>query len=77
MKLILLLAAVLVVGLLVTQQLNKGKEPNAEQTAEMGANKPPKVPTNPGDVPKFEDDMNKFMEDEAAKQAEKIDQATQ
>ncbi|WP_417517357.1 hypothetical protein [Marinobacter sp.] len=77
MKLILLLAAVLVVGLLVTQQLNKGKEANGEQAAEMGANKPPKVPTNPGDVPKFEDDMKKFMEDEAAKQAEKVDQATQ
>ncbi|WP_175469791.1 hypothetical protein [Marinobacter sp. AC-23] len=36
MKLILLLAAVLVVGLLVTQQLNRGKEANAEQAAEMG-----------------------------------------
>lgn len=77
MKLILLLAAVLVVGLLVTQQLNKGKEDNAEQAAEMGTDKPPKVPTNPGDVPKFEDDMKKFMEDEAARQAEKIDRATQ
>lgn len=77
MKLILLLAAVLVVGLLVTQQLNKGKEANAEQAAQMGTGKPPKVPTNPGDVPKFEEDMKKFMEDEAARQAEKIDQATQ
>ncbi|MGK0524136.1 MAG: hypothetical protein ACI92N_001775 [Pseudomonadales bacterium] len=77
MKLILLLAAVLVVGLLVTQQLNKGKEAHAEQAAEMGTGKPPKVPTNPGDVPKFEEDMKKFMEDEAAKQAEKVDQATQ
>lgn len=77
MKLILLLAAVLVVGLLVTQQLNEGKDTKAEQAAEMGANKPPKVPTSPGGVPKFEDDMKKFMENEAAKQAEKIDQATQ
>lgn len=77
MKQILLLAAVLVVGLLVAQQLNKGKEANAEQAAETGANKPPKVPTNLSDVPKFEDDMKKFMEDEAARQAEKIDQATQ
>ena len=77
MKVILLLAAVLVVGLLVTQQLNKGKETSAEQAEEMGADKLPKVPTNPGDVPKFEDDMKKFMEDEAARQAEKIDQATQ
>ncbi|MCC4283173.1 hypothetical protein LL273_05520 [Marinobacter salarius] len=77
MKLIFLLAAVLVVGLLVAQQLNKGKEANAEQAAEMGTGKPPKVPTNPGDVPKFEEDMKKFMEDEAAKQAEKIDQASQ
>lgn len=77
MKLILLLAAMLVVGLLVTQQLNKGKEANAEQAGEMEAGDPPKVPMNPGDVPKFEEDMNKFMEDEAAKQAERIDQVTQ
>lgn len=77
MKLIFLLAAVLVAGLLVTQQLNKGKESNAEQASEMRTDKPPKVPTNPGDVPKFEEDMKKFMEDEAAKQAEKINQATQ
>ncbi|MDO6822908.1 hypothetical protein [Marinobacter sp. 1_MG-2023] len=77
MKLILLLAAVLVVGLLVTQQLNKGKEANAERAAEMRADNAPKVPTSPGDVPKFEEDMKKFMEDEAARQLEKIDQATQ
>lgn len=77
MKLIFVLAAVLVVGLLVTQQLNKGKEANAEQVAEIGTGKPPKVPTNPGDVPKFEEDMKKFMEDEAAKHADKLEQATQ
>lgn len=77
MKLILLLAAVLVVGLLVTQQLNKDMEAHSEQAVQMGTDKPPKVPTIPGDVPKFEEDMKKFMEDEAAKQAEKIDQATQ
>lgn len=77
MKLILLLAAVLVVGLLVTQQLNKGKDASAEQAAETAPGKPPKVPTSPGDVPKFEEDMKKFMEDEAAKHAEKLEQATQ
>lgn len=77
MKLILLLAAVLVVALLVTQQLNEVKDVKAEQAVEIGTDKPPKVPTSPGDVPKFEDDMKKFMADEAAKQAEKIDQATQ
>lgn len=77
MKLIFLLAAVLIVGLLVSQQLNKGKEANAEPAAEMETGKPPEIPTNPRDVPKFEEDMNKFMEDEAAKRAEKIDQATQ
>lgn len=77
MKLILLLAVLLVVGLLVTQQLNKDEGASAEQALEMEDSDPPKVPTNPEDVPKFEKDMNKFMEDEVARQAEKIDQATQ
>jgi len=77
MKLILLLVALLVVGLLVTQQLNKGEDASAEQAAETGTDEPPKVPTNPADVPKFEQDMSKFMEDEAARQAERMEQATQ
>lgn len=77
MKLILVLAALLIVGLLVTQQLNKGEEAGIEQDTAMEAGDPPEVPTNPGDVPKFEEDMNKFMENEAARQAEEIDRATQ
>ncbi|MDI9244241.1 hypothetical protein [Marinobacter sp. CHS3-4] len=77
MKLILLLAALAVIGLLVTQQLNKGEGTTAQQASEMGVGEVPKVPQNPEDVPQFEDDMNKFMEDEAARQQERIDQATQ
>lgn len=78
MKLILLLAALLIVGLLVNQQLNQGTAADAERAAEAsGGSQVPEVPTKPEDVPQFEKDMNSFMEDEAAKQQKQLDQATQ
>lgn len=78
MKLILLLAALLIVGLLVNQQLNQGTAADADRASEAyGSSHVPEVPTKPEDVPQFEKDMNTFMEDEAAKQQKQLDQATQ
>lgn len=75
MRMILLLAALLIVGLLVYRQLDTGvSTPPADLEAEQGQLQAPRVPTNPEDLPSFERDMNQFMDDAAAKQADQIEQ---
>jgi hypothetical protein len=77
MRLIILLIALLVVGLLVSQQISNETEPAVEGIVENSNHDVPKVPVKPQDVQQFERDMNKFMEDEASAQKERLDQAVQ
>jgi Flp pilus assembly protein CpaB len=77
MRLIILLVALLVVGLLVNRQISNGTQHNVKSPAEKVGSDAPKIPVKPQDVQQFEEDMNKFIKDEASEQAEKIDQATQ
>lgn len=77
MRLIILLIAMMLVGLLVTTNISKKAQPTAESPTELTGGGAPKIPVNPQDVQQFEKDMNAFMENEASEQAKKIDRATQ
>lgn len=74
MKLIVLLAAVLIVGLLFLQQLDN--EPSPPENAvgnNSAAPEAPRVPTNPEELKTFENDINQFMDDAAKKRMEQVE----
>lgn len=74
MRLILLLVAMLIVGLLVTRQIG----PTASQGRHWGGeSQPPAVPTRPQDLQQFSEGMDKFLQDSETERRRKIDQATQ
>lgn len=77
MRLIILLIALMIVGLLVATNISKNAQPITESPTELTGSGAPKVPVNPQDVQQFEKDMNAFIENEASKQAKEIDRATQ
>lgn len=73
MKLISLLIALLIIGLLIKGQLNSSS--TAQQDIINDGNiAAPKIPTAPQDVKKFEQDINAFMLDTADQRAKQIDQ---
>jgi hypothetical protein len=76
MKLILLLIALLIVGLLVNKQLNSSS-PNTRygDVADSEDVIVPKIPVVPEDVPKFEKEMKDFIMDSADKRAKKIEES--
>ncbi|MGO1460735.1 MAG: hypothetical protein ACTHYN_01075 [Marinobacter sp.] len=77
MRLIILLIALMIVGLLVTTNLSKRTQPSTESSTEPPNSGVPKIPVNPQDVQQFEKDMNAFIENKTSKQAKEIDRATQ
>lgn len=77
MRLIILLIALLVVGLLVSQQINNETKPDVDRAVESSGSNVPNIPVQPQDVRQFEKDMKKFMEDENSERQKRIDQATQ
>ncbi|SOB77816.1 hypothetical protein SAMN04488490_3646 [Marinobacter sp. LV10R510-11A] len=77
MRLIMLLIALIVVGLLVTSNISKKDQPTLESPIGTTGSGAPKISVQPKDVQQFEKDMNAFMENEASEQAKKISQATQ
>ena len=77
MRLIILLIALMIVGLLVTKNISNKTQPTSEGPAELNGSGAPKIPVNPQDLQQFEQDMNAFIENKASEQAKKIDRATQ
>ena len=76
MKLISLLIALLLTGLLVKQQLDSSSSnTEIEEAVSSEGITAPKIPTSSKDIQKFEDDMNKFMQDTADKRAEKLEES--
>lgn len=74
MKLIVLLAAVLIVGLLFLQQLdNEPSPPENVVDNNPAAPEAPRVPTNPEELKTFENDINQFMDDAAKKRMEQVE----
>ncbi|HET8705723.1 MAG TPA: hypothetical protein VFM46_05405 [Pseudomonadales bacterium] len=76
MRMIVVLIALLIVGLLINKQIEKS-ETNAKASAENTAINVPKVPTKPQDVQAFSKDMNQFVEGAAAEQKKEIEQSAQ
>lgn len=74
MKLIGLLIALAIVGLLVARQQGGPSPEGPKYDAE--APQPPRVPTQGRDVPQFERDMDHFMDDSERQQKERIEEMT-
>ncbi|TVZ40960.1 hypothetical protein P886_0296 [Alteromonadaceae bacterium 2753L.S.0a.02] len=72
MRLIILLLAVVIIGLIVSKQLSSGKPQDSGQTDTTSSIDTPKVPSAPQDVPKFEKQINEFMIDAAAERDKKM-----
>lgn len=75
MRLIILLIAVVLVGLLVVRQLDS---PDAEPVATQanGDKGPPRVPSKPGEVPEFEEDMNRYMDEAHEERRQRLERET-
>lgn len=74
MKMISLLLALLIVGYLVLQQINKPATESSTAGNSPTELAPPKVPQRTQDVPKFEQDINQFMDDAKAKRDKDLEQ---
>ena len=75
MKLISLLIALLLIGLLVNKQLNSSSsQKQLEELTDIEDVDVPKVPSSPEDINKFEDEINEFVLDSADKRAKKFEE---
>lgn len=73
MRLIMMLLALAVMGLLVARQL---KSPSAEVSpavVEGASPGVPSVPQRPQDLPRFEQDIQRFVDDAAKKRLPEVD----
>ena len=80
MKLILLMVALLMVGLLTIQQMAPDTELPAaavELNSADGTAEIPRVPTRPDEVKQFGEDMREYIQSEAAKRAAALEEAQQ
>jgi len=75
MRLIVLLIAVLVVGMLVYKQLGQVSPTAEAPTVSNKTSEVPRVPTTVQEVKPFETQINDFVQDEAARRAQMIDEA--
>lgn len=71
MRLLIILIVLAIIGVLTARQLEKPAPEPATQGQSKDA--PPRVPTRPQEVPKFQKDMNQYMEDQGKKQHDRID----
>jgi len=73
MRFIGLLLALLLVAFLINKQLGSG-DPNNRTDALLQEQDPgaPKVPTNPGEVEQFGEDMQQYLDEQAQKRADAI-----
>ena len=78
MRLVVLLLALLVVGLLVARQLGGGAPAQVqkqEAISDVAVPAMPTVPTRPQDVPKFEQQVEGYVNELAAERAKQLEQA--
>lgn len=75
MRLISLVIVLAMIGYLITTQLNSSSSIESLEGVvdDVGA---PKIPTSPKDLPKFEDEINNFMQDSADERLEKFEEAS-
>ena len=78
MKLILLMVALLIIGLLTIQQMaSKADAPGASTDLNSTHTVPdvPELPTRPDEVKQFGKEMSDYIQSEAAKRAAALDEA--
>jgi len=75
MRLVALLIAVLVVGMLVYKQLGQSPTSSSVPSATGESSEVPRVPTTVQEIKPFETEINDFMQDEAARRAQMIEDA--
>jgi hypothetical protein len=73
MRMILILLALLIVGLLVHQQLGGLPDRSLEPPGGDAAAEVPRVPQRPQDLPAFEQQMQQFMQDSAEERRQRLD----
>lgn len=73
MRLILLLASALIVGLLVAQQIGPSSAPPAHGTADSYT---VRTPDAPGELDRFADEMDRAVQDSAERRREAIEEQT-
>ena len=76
MRLIVTLAGLLIVGFLITKQLQSPSASPGVSQATSGT-QVPNVPTTPQELPQFREDMTSFINQTAKEQAQQIEQAIQ
>ena len=73
MRMIILLAALAVIGLLVAKQMGPADPPPASRQVATEMPEPPEVPATVNEVPPFEAQMNDFMQDAARQRQQAVD----
>lgn len=75
MKLISMLLALLIIGYLILQQIYNPAATDAGEQTSYDSLEPPKVPTRPQDVQKFDQDINQFVNDSKDRMDQQLEQA--
>jgi len=75
MRMVALLLALLVVGLLVARQLDGGSPAQVQKPEAISDVAVPAVPVRPQDVPGFERQVEGYVNDLAAERAKQLEQA--
>ena len=77
MRLVAVLLALLIVGFLVKNQLQGPAAPAAPaESSPPPVIETPRVPTTPGGLPQFEQDVDQFIDAAAEERGRRIDEAT-
>lgn len=74
MRMIVMLVGLLLVGFIISKQLQSPSDTETAQQATSGSELP-NVPTRPQDVPQFEQDINSFINQTNEEQTRQIDEA--
>ncbi|HKJ07892.1 MAG TPA: hypothetical protein VKA76_02275 [Gammaproteobacteria bacterium] len=77
MRLILLLVALVIVGLLVARSIQHSASPAAAGPQVHSSSGPPQVPTTPQGVPGFKKNINGFVHRTEQQQKQRIQRETQ
>ena len=75
MRIVVLLLALLVVGLLVARQLGGGSPAQVQKPDAISDVAVPAVPVRPQDVPEFERQVEGYVSDLATERAKQLEQA--
>lgn len=71
MRIVMLLAVLAIIGMTLVQWLGHKPPPPVVTSETANTATPPSVPARPGDLKKFEKDINRFMQDSARQHLEK------